>query len=47
MVFFSNSKAEVKKALKVIQRASKGDFEVRIQNIKASGDLKELLYGIN
>ena len=41
------SHKDIKKARDVIKRAVDGDFEARILNISAKGDLGELLQGIN
>ncbi|MGO1120848.1 methyl-accepting chemotaxis protein [Rhodovibrionaceae bacterium A322] len=45
---FSGSKnAQIKHALEVVQKVAAGDFEARIMNISAGGDLGELLHAIN
>ena len=37
----------IARALEVIKRVASGDFEARLTNIKAEGDLGELLYTVN
>ncbi len=46
-MFFNKKKSSITDALAVVKRAAGGDFEARIDNITASGELGELLYSVN
>lgn len=46
-MLIGNNHKKIKKALETIKKVVEGDFEARIMNIQARGDLGELLYAIN
>lgn len=46
-MFFKNNDQQISKALAAIKKVEAGDFESRIHNITASGELGELLHTIN
>jgi len=46
-MFGKSNNTEIKSALQIIKQAAAGNFEVRITDIQATGDVKEFLYTVN
>ena len=46
-MFLNSKNSDIKKILSVCQSVSEGDFEARINNIDAKGDVAELMHTIN